>query len=190
MSDPIFVGTIPPEPEPPSAPVGMMPTDGTDTSTIGSQANIAASSEANAVHMNANHQILYDTAVENYNLNMGSGQKHNPPLVPPVAPAKWVLLPPGVDGYRWYGPSDTEVLTPTPPLKLATTDLGSLPSLTPSNAPRNMFMGIGHSAGGQWYDANFGDTIPGGQPAPPQPDGHEYIKVGSPVGWGWWLQTK
>ncbi len=184
------VGTIPTPDDPVPMPIGTMPTDGSDTSTLGSQRNVAAASAADAAHTNANNQILFDTAVVNYNRNMESGQKHNPPLVPPVAPIKWILLAPNAEGYQFWGPDPKgETITPTPPLKIDTTDHGDLPSLTPSTAPPNVFMGIGHSAGGNWFDANYGDTIPSGKQAPPQPDGHTYTKVGSPVGWGWWERS-
>jgi hypothetical protein len=163
--------------------------DISETTNSFAQQSILASSKANCVHLNANLQTIYDSAVVDYNRNMEIGVKHDPPLKPPIAPLTWVVLPPNSDGYQFYdqtGPA----LTPTPPLKLDTTDLGSLASLTPSTAPQGVFMGIGKQNGmSKFYDANYGDTVPSGLPAPPTSDGHTYLKYGSPVGWGWWLQT-
>jgi hypothetical protein len=122
----------------------------------------------------------------NFVLRMTSGQKLSPDMqVPPKPPMALELSPPNADGLVFPQVGTTPVCD-VPTLPVYT---GGLASLTPSTAPPGVFMGIGHSAGGKYYDANYGDTIPGEQRAPPQADGHTYVKVASPVGWGWYLQV-
>jgi hypothetical protein len=154
------------------------------TTNTFAQEQILASSRAECALLNANLQFNYDTAVRNYNLNAGSGQTHVPPLVPPVAPLSWIVLAPDANGYQWYAQTGPP-LTPTPPLTIATTDLGTLTVATP--IPNHLSINWATwRPGNPWVDANKDDGWPNALVTPPQtaPDGstHTYERFSDPFG--------
>jgi hypothetical protein len=125
-----------------------------------------ANSIAMVAQLNANNQGHYDSAIDQYNQNMRTGQTHNPPLPIPVAPLKWQLAQPDQFGITSYqlGPDH---LVPTPPLTLDTIDLGTLVATgpNPSPAPGQSAVFVlgppdGKNAG--WWSAGPGDTEPSG----------------------------
>ncbi len=154
------------------------------TTLADSQQNNKAATAAWVAQLNAQQQAWYDGAVRNYNLNMQSGQTHNPPLVPPTAPLAYVVGPPDANGYVWPVVGTTP-LTPTPPLTVATVDLSTL--------SKPFFPQVGKATpggGGKWFDALQGDTFPNGQTTDQttSADGvtGRFQKFGAPVGWGWY----
>jgi hypothetical protein len=157
-------------------------TDISQTTQTFAQQSILASSTARVAHLNASLQIIYDGAVRDYNLNMGSGVSKIAPQVP-VAPFKWELAPPDKDGYVWYQQS-TERITSTIPL--ATVNLGGLTVPVRDSSHIDVGKQIGNT---KWYSVGPLDGTPSGFITPPQADGHTYQKFGAPVGAGWYLQV-
>ena len=163
-------------------PVPGNPTDPTSLETDVLNSNNAMI--VNCAATNAANQAHYDQAGENYNLNALSGQKHDPPLVPPTAPKSWIVLPPDANGYQWYAQTGP-ALTPTPPLKIDAVDLGTL--TVP--VPLHNHLSIDWDAwrpNTKWVPANKDDGWPNELITPPQtaPDGtvHTYERFSTPFG--------
>lgn len=169
-----------------SGPVDIPLQLSTGTGAADAQANQAASAAVRTDFLNRGLQSQYDSAINDYNANMLSGTlKVAPPL--PVAPHSWVYEPAiagGAPGLSQTGP----LLTTTIPIQHL--NLGSLEQLTPGNAPKGVFAGIGHQLwASSYYDANYGDTWPDGELSPPQPpNGQQYVRKYAVVGWGWWVK--
>lgn len=157
------------------------------TSNAFAQQAILASSIAQCAHLNNDLQTRYDMAVRDFNANMETGQKHDPPLVPPPAPKSWVVLAPDANGYQFYdqtGPA----LSPTPPLTVDTTDLGTLS--VPVRDPNHI--SVGNRISGAWFQVGTGDGTPNGFVTPPNTKSADgvtgsFTKFGAPVGNGWYL---
>lgn len=163
--------------------------DISQTTLTWEQAAYAATAALTAQQRNADLQYKYDQAIRDFDANMESGQKHDPPLVPPVAPRSYVISPPDDHGLVFAvqaGPP----LTPTPPLKIDTVDLGTL-------APQAKVPGVIHVTrviSGSWYGVGADDGNPSGFMTPPgtkSDDGSTGVfeKFGAPVGNGWYLKV-
>jgi len=163
------------------------------TTLADAQQNIAASSKSWVELLNAQRQAHYDDAIRDYNANMETGQKHDPPLVPPEAPYAYVLNAPDALGLIWPVLSTTERLKPTPPLKVDTVDLGTL---VPPKPVANHWSLNWASRSGKWVTAGLDDGMPGGFMTPPLVDAlhpsdppHVYERYTTAVGPGWYLQV-
>ena len=131
--------------------------------TFAQQQTLAASI-ANVAMLNAGNQAHYDAAIRDFNSNMETGQHHDPPLTPPVAPLKWQLAPADANGFIFYqqGPDS---LTST--VTADTTDLGTLkPAVKNPNIIQvgNRLPGPGNSS---WFGVGPNDGTPGGFETPP-----------------------
>ncbi len=158
------------------------------TTLADSQQNNKAATTAWVAQLNAQQQAIYDQAVRNFNLNMQSGQTHNPPLVPPTAPLAYVVSAPDANGYVWPVIGTTPLM-PTPPLTLATVDLGTLKP--PTRDPNHIDVGKAiPGGGGKWFTVGPNDGTPNGFVTPPttSEDGVTgiFLKFGAPVGNGWY----
>ena len=153
--------------------------------TFAQQQTLAASI-ANVKMLNDGNQAHYDAAIRDFNANMETGQKHDPPLTPPVAPLKWQLAPADANGFIFYqqGPDS---LTTT--VTADTTDLGTL--VPPVKNPATIQ--VGNRINGAWFQVGPNDGTPSGFVTPlntVSADGvtGSFTKFGAPVGNGWYLK--
>lgn len=87
------------------------PTDPIDpTSSDTAKANILASSTAKVDALNADELFRFNQSVDNWHINMLSGQPMSEDRrKPPVPPMKWELAPPDKDGYVWPQQGNTPI---------------------------------------------------------------------------------
>jgi len=172
-----------------SPPIGLLPVGqgGSGTSLADAIVNLRNGAIAYCQSRNDNDQAIFDVACNNYNLNAGSGQHHDPPLVKPVPPAKWVLSPPDQNGFIFPMQSATETIPINVPLQ--DVDQGTLTVMTPIKNKISINWG---TQNGAWVDAWKDDGFPLGMVTPPiqAPDGsmHTYEKFGG-IGGAWYLQV-
>jgi hypothetical protein len=137
---------------------------------------------------NGDNQRIFDSAVADYNAGMASGVKMQ--LTPPVAPFKYVLTAPDVNGEVSYAQSTTERLTPTVPIFTGTAN-AQLTVTTPIVNHLSINWDTWRP-GSKWVDANKDDGWPNTLETPPQkaPDGsmHTYERFSTPFG-ALYLQT-
>jgi len=132
MSEERAVETIPVAPPDPAwAPVGMMPTDGSDTSPEAAVSNVNAHSAAQVQFDNARAKAGYVARYVDWSTNMASGQFiPEERRTPPPVPLAEVLGPPNADGYR-FPVVGTEPIVINPPLPVPSYNGGIVIDKTP-----------------------------------------------------------
>jgi hypothetical protein len=150
------------------------------------QANVKASAVAQSAALNAQLEFHFQTAFDNWKISVEAGRipNTNPPR-PPKAFA------PTDDGNGWFSPvQGSEPVCEMPPIPED--------RFTPKAAPPAMNIDIGAEVpgcGGTWFAAGERDSYPAGKQTPPMqgpPDGlvHVYVRVGTPVGRGWYERVR
>lgn len=138
---------------------------------------------------NADNQHIYDARVRDYNANMTTGQKHDPPLALPIQIRSYVVTEPDQFGLV-YPEQIGPYLTPTPPLTLVTLDLGTLS--IPVRDPNKIEVGK-RIGSGRWFSVGPDDGTPPDFVTPPGTTSSEGVvgqfeKFGG-VGGSWYLQV-